>query len=206
VIEVRGDKDDLSLQAGIANDEDKAVGIATANWAKSESNIKQLHTTYERLDSIPFSSENKFFASLNDHHDEKNILFVNGAPDYLLEWTTLSDTEKQTIKKEIDELTELGYRLVAYARKIMPNDYTKINEDDVRKNLEWVGFLGMSDPVREDVKDALAKTKKAGIKLIVITGDFANTAKHIMQQLGVAVSDEHIMLGTDLANMADHEL
>lgn len=206
VIEVRGDTDDLSLQAGIANDEDNAVGIATANWARSKNNIKQLAKTYTKLDSIPFSSENKFFASLNTYSDDKNILFVNGAPDYLLDWTTLSDTEKQKIKKEIDELTELWYRLVAYARKIMPNEYKKINEDEVRKDLERVGFLGMSDPVREDVKDALAKTKKAWVKLIVITWDFANTAKHIMHQLGEKVSDEHIMLGTDLANMSDDEL
>lgn len=206
VIEVVGDIDELSLQAWIANDEDNAVGIATADWARSKSDSKQLAQSYPRVDSIPFSSENKFFASLNSYNDEENMLFVNWAPDYLLNWTTLDKKQKEDIKKQIDELTNLWYRLVAYARKKVPTTMTKINENDVRKNLEWVWFLWMSDPVREDVKDALAKTKKAGIKLIVITWDFANTAQHIMHQLGVDVSDEHIMLGTALAELSDEEL
>ena len=206
VIEVMGDIDDLSLQSGVANDEDNAVGIATAEWAKSKSDIKQLSQTYTRVDSIPFSSENKFFASLNTFSENENMLFVNGAPDYLLEWTTLDTEKKKEIKEKIDELTSLGYRLVGYARKKTPSSYSKIDEDDVRKDLEWIGFLGMSDPVREDVKDALAKTKKAGIKLIVITGDFANTAQHIMHQLGEDVDEDHIMLGTQLAEITDDEL
>jgi magnesium-transporting ATPase (P-type) len=107
VIEIIGDTDDLSLQAGIANDEDNAVGIATAEWAKSTADIKQLAQTYPRIDSIPFSSENKFFACLTTRNDTHNMLFVNGAPDYLLEWTTLDSTEKNAIKEKIDALTSV---------------------------------------------------------------------------------------------------
>jgi len=206
VIEVQWDLDDLSLQAGIANDEDNAVWIATAEWSKTHSDTKQLLKTYPRIDSIPFSSENKFFACLNSYSDKENMLFINWAPDYLLEWTTLDTKEKQKIKKQIDELTALGYRLVAYARKKVPASYTKIDEADIREELEWIWFLGMSDPVRVDVKDALAKTKKAWIKLIVITWDFANTAQHIMHQLWVDVTQEHIMLWTQLAELSDTEL
>jgi len=168
VVEAQWDVERMSVQAWIANDEDNAVGIATAQWANEHGNVKQLRQSYPRVDSIPFSSENKFFASLNVWNDEENVLFVNGAPDYLVDWTTLSEADKKKTKQEIEKFTELGYRLVGYARKKTPTTYTKINEDDVRSDLEWIWFVGMSDPVRADVKDALAKTKKAWVKLIVI--------------------------------------
>jgi len=206
VIEVHGPTEMLATQSWIANDEDNAVGIATAQWAESEIDLTKARLKHQRVDSVPFSSENKFFASLNKHSETENILFVNGAPDYLLQWIDADEKTKKSIKKKIDELTKLWYRLVAYARKTMPADYTTINEDDVRGGLTWVWFLGMSDPVREDVKEALKKTHKAWIKLIVITGDFANTAQHIMHQLGVDVQEDHIMLGTELAELSDEQL
>ncbi len=206
VINIVGDTDTLALQALVANDQDNAVGIATAVWAKQHVYEATLQGQYERVDSIPFSSDNKFFASLNKRNDKENMMFVNGAPDYLLEWSNLDAAKKQEIKKQIDELTNLGYRLVGYGRKIVGADITKISINDVKWWLEWVGFLWMSDPVRVDVKDALVKTAKAGIKLIVITGDFAQTAKHIMHELGVEVEDQDIMLGTDLATISDEQL
>ncbi len=206
VINVVGDTDALALQALIANDQDNAVGIATAVWAKKNIYEATLQGQYERVDSIPFSSENKFFASLNKLNDKENVLFVNGAPDYLLEWSNLDAVHKQAIKKQLDELTTLGYRLVWYGKKILPSTITKLSVDDAKWWLEREGFLGMSDPIREDVKDALVKTQKAGIKLIVITWDFAQTAKHIMLQLGVEVSDKDIMLGTDLGTISDEDL
>jgi len=65
------------LQALVANDQDNAVGIATAVWAKAHIYEATLQGQYERVDSIPFSSENKFFASLNKWNDKENIMFVN---------------------------------------------------------------------------------------------------------------------------------
>ncbi len=206
VVSVNGDTDALSLQALVANDQDNAVWIATAQWAQKNLYQPTIQDHYERIDSIPFSSENKFFASLNKWSDQENILFVNGAPDFLIEWCGMDDNKKSEVKKQIDELTNLWYRLVAYGRKKMPLDLTQLSVADAKSNLEWIGFLGMSDPVREDVKDALQLTAQAGIKLIVITWDYAQTAKHIMQQLGVEVADQDIMLGTDLANISDEQL
>ncbi|MBP7848075.1 hypothetical protein KA013_02535 [Patescibacteria group bacterium] len=132
VINIVGDTDTLALQALVANDQDNAVGIATAVWAKQHVYEATLQGQYERVDSIPFSSDNKFFASLNKRNDKENMMFVNGAPDYLLEWSNLDAAKKQEIKKQIDELTNLGYRLVGYGRKIVVADITKISINDVK--------------------------------------------------------------------------
>lgn len=206
VIEVAGDVHDLAVQAWVANDEDNAVALATVAWAREHVHVEQLRKSYPKIDSIPFSSENKFFASLHERSDDKHILYVNGAPDYLLWWTTLSSEEKEAIKNKIDALTNLWYRLVAYAHTFVPTTLTTLDSDMVKHDLTWIWFVGMSDPVRPDVQQALEKTKRAWIKLIVITGDFANTAKHIMHQLWVDVQDEDSMLGKDLENISDKDL
>jgi len=88
----------------------------------------------------------------------------------------------------------------------MSADTTTVSIEDARSGLTRAGFLGMSDPVRPDVADSLRQVKDAGIKLIVITGDFPNTAKHILQQLDVDIADDHIKTGTELAEMSDTQL
>lgn len=78
MIEIGGDQEQLALQATIANDQDNAVGIATADWAKNilDPSSAIIHT-YQRLDSIPFSSENKFFASLHARDTQSHMMMVN---------------------------------------------------------------------------------------------------------------------------------
>lgn len=198
----------IAQQAILMNDEDNAVALSTAEWAEKELNKRTTLEERRVLDHIPFSSENKCVAWVIEKRgvDEDHIAIMNGAPDFVLEWCDLSKKQKDEIRASIDEYTSLWYRLVWYARKKVGKEMTKITIDDVHTWLEWVGIVWLSDPVRPDVKEALAKTKKAWIKLIVITGDFSKTAKHIMHQLGVDVEDDHIMTGKRLSEMSDAEL
>lgn len=196
------DGQQLAQQATLANDHDNAVALATAERWEEIFTAKNEHTL---IDSIPFSSENKFTAALYESNSEKT-LYVNGAPEYVIEWTAVNDEEKQKLIKEVEELTSVWYRVIWYARKSVNTDMRHIDVEDCRKWLDRVWILWLIDPVREDVKAALKKTHTAWVKLIVITWDYAKTAKYIMHQLDVDVDDKSIILGTDLKNMTDDQL
>lgn len=204
VTDVIGDEGDLVFQTIVANDLDDPIVIAAYEWGIEKRNIDE--DQYERLDSIPFDSENKFFVSLNKYDDEHNILLVNGAPEILLERSTLDDGEKKLLLEQIENLTTQGKRVLGFARKMAGSDKEKVDLEDVEKELEWEGMIAFSDPVRTDVQDSLEKTKQAGIKLVVITGDYPKTAVSILRQIGIDVTEEDIILGNLLEKMSEDEL
>lgn len=208
VVELIGDEDSLRLQAVIANDMDDAMIIAAGRWGNEKfPDTDGLLNAHGRFDSIPFSSEERFFASLNKFDSEHNVLFVNGAPEFLLDWSSnISLEEKNTLKGKIYDMSAKGYRIIGYAQKQLPGSYTKLDINDAKHDLNWVGMLAFSDPVRNDVKVALSQTQSAGIKLVVITGDYAQTAVSVMQQLDLDVKKESIMLGEDIEHMSEEQI
>ncbi|MBU0572740.1 HAD-IC family P-type ATPase [Patescibacteria group bacterium] len=202
VVDAIGKEHDIASQAILANDLDDPLLIAAWEWAgKKLKNSKSLRKKHTRITSIPFTSKNRFFASLSRWKDGGNMLFVNGAPEFLIEWSTLSKKEKQELNQTIKELSSHGKRLIGMARKKVPSSYKEIKERDVKKDLEWVGLLAFSDPVRPGVGEAFKKTRAAGVKFLVITGDYPQTAISVMDQLGIACEDNCVVLGEDVAKL-----
>jgi Ca2+-transporting ATPase len=207
VVEVLGNRDELAKQAVLANDMDDPVVLAAWEWAKKVvDSPKELKKVYPRLDSIPFSSEYQFFASLNSWWKDQNVIFLNGAPEVIMEKCGLSKEEKQELQDQIDEQTSEGKRLIGMARKMVSDDKEELVQEDTKSGFEWMGILAFTDPVRSDVKDALKKTSKAGIRLMVITGDYAKTAQSVMRQLELDVAPERVILGEQLKDMAEKDL
>ncbi len=201
VVETFGAEKDLVLQAAIANDLDDPLVISAWEWAaeklkKGKKSPEYLRRLYPRIDSIPFSSKSRFFASLNKRKDTKT-LFVNGAPEFLLGWSKIDSGMKKSIEKKIKFFTKSGYRVVGFARK-KSTDISTISENDVKKNLEFVGILAFSDPIRPGVESAFEKTKKAGINVIVITGDYPDTAISVMNKIGLFITQESVITGSEL--------
>ena len=204
VTDVIGDEADLKLQTVIANDLDDPIVVAAYEWGSQEGTVDE--GRYERLDSIPFSSENKFFASLHKLDEKHNLLLVNGAPEVLVENSELNDESKELLREQIDNLSGHGKRILGFAKKLVPASLEKLEDDKVVVDLEWEGMIAFSDPVRVDVKDSLKKAFQAGIKLVVITGDYQKTAVSILQQIGITVPEENIILGPVLEKMSDADL
>lgn len=203
VVDVEGEEGQLAKQMVLANDHDDPLVIAAFEWAgnifrKKRVSIGNMIEVYDRLDSIPFTSEKKFFVSLHKWEEGKNMLLVNGAPEVLMDFCNLEKKEKRIITEAIEKYTSEGKRVIGLARKRMSLGIKSINEKDVEKGLSWIGLLAFSDPVRSGVKDALEKTKKAGIKLTVITGDYPKTAVSVMNQLGIHTCEDCLMLGSKL--------
>ncbi|TEU02466.1 HAD family hydrolase, partial [Candidatus Woesebacteria bacterium] len=207
VVEFMGDEDKIAKQMIIANDLDDPILIAAHSWAiKKITNHKALITKQHRLDSIPFSSKDRFFASLNEWDKDGNMLFVNGAPEFLIEWSNLKKKDKDFLKQKITELSGEGKRLIGLARKKVVLTDKKLVKAGIQKDLDWIGLLAFSDPVRSGVRSALAKTREAGIELIVITGDYPETAISVMKQLDIGVEKNSIFLGEGLENISITQL
>ena len=204
VMDIVGDRLELAQQAVLANDLDDPLVIAAFEWARQF--VKDYLQEHPRLDSIPFSPKQRFFASLNKWKDGKNIVFVNGAPDFLLSWSNMSSGQKQKIQQQIEDLTKEGKRVIGFARKEVPESEKKLSRDQVKNGLTWIGLLSFSDPVRPGVTEAMDKAQKAGIKIIVITGDYPNTAKAVLQEIGLTVSESEVLLGDELEKMNRNRL
>lgn len=199
-----GNKEELAVQALLANDLDDPIVVSAFEWGKSV--IGEPTPNLPRIDSIPFSSKERFFICLNKWTDEKNMIFVNGAPETLLQGTTLSENEKSKIYSAIDELTRQGKRVLGFARKEVSVDKQVLDYADAKSDLIWVGLLVFSDPVRAGVKEALEQARIAGIKIIVITGDYANTSEFVLSELEIPVSKNEIITGDQLALLSAEEL
>ncbi|MGB6838837.1 MAG: HAD-IC family P-type ATPase, partial [Microgenomates group bacterium] len=202
VVDAIGKEEDITSQVSIANDLDDPLLIAAWEWAgKKLKNHKDLKKKHTRLDSIPFSSENRFFASLNKWKGGEKILFVNGAPEFLIEWSNLKEEEKKELNQKIEELSSQGKRLMGLARKKVSPGEKSIKIEDVKRNLDWVGLLAFSDPVRPGVSEAFEKTRTAGVKLLVITGDYSQTALSVMDQLNIECKKNCVVLGEEIERL-----
>ena len=204
VISTVGDNKQLAEQILLANDLDDPIVIAAFAWGKKT--LPDFVEGHPRIDSIPFTSEQRYFISLHEWSKEKNKIFINGAPEIILDWTNLSGQEKKSIKDKIDELTKLGYRLIGLAQKEVPLSKKSLDQVDGKKDLNWNGILAFSDPVRGSVKEALGAAQSAGIRTIVITGDYATTSQFILAQLGINLDKEQIIIGDDLKKFSSGEL
>ncbi len=113
---------------------------------------------------------------------------------------------RQFIKQLITELSGEGKRFSGLARNKVVLTVKKLFKVDIQKDLDCIGLLPFSDPVRSGVRSALAKTREAGIELIVITGDYPETAISVMKQLDIGVEKNSIFLGEGLENISITQL
>lgn len=144
--------------------------------------------------------------SLHKWSEKNNILFVNGAPELLLGWTTLSEAEKKAVSQDINNLTKQGKRLIGFAKKEVLLNKKGLKIDDAKEGLTWVGILAFSDPVRLGVKESLMLAHEAGIRTIVITGDYSTTAEFVLSELGIGVTKDEILLGSEIEKLTIEEL
>ncbi len=171
-----------------------------------------LEREHEKILEIPFSSNTKYHAVMNKV-DGKAMLSVVGAPELLMEkskylWQDgeaklFQDEDRKSAEKAILEISRLGLRVIALAVKF---ETPKELELDQLPELCFVGFVGIADAVRPGAKSALNDAKKAGVKVVMITGDFPETAKAIAGQVGIYEEGDRIITGKDLQEMTENEL
>lgn len=164
----------------------------------------------ERIDNIPFESEHKFMATLNEVDGER-IIYVKGAPERMLELCSRqltedgeSDLDLEYWSKKSDEQANQGRRLIAAAFKPLNGNKDNIDHEDI-EDLTFLGLIGIVDPPRPEAIESIKKCYDAGINVKMITGDHLATAKAIGKDLGFG-DDVKAISGKDLENMDNDEL
>lgn len=211
---------------------DPTEGALVVAAAKAGAHQNVLNEDYPRAQEIPFDSVRKRMVTIHaieDPHREDASPFVDqeerqhyvvavkGAPDIVLnlcsEYQTMDDghaalTEEK--KKEIlaanDEMTGSALRVLGVAYHIVNALPEEVNGDALEKDLVFVGLLGMIDPARKEVQAALELGRSAGIRTIMITGDYPNTARAIAQDIQLLQPGHQVLTGADLNEMSDTDL
>ncbi|MDO8755230.1 MAG: cation-translocating P-type ATPase, partial [Anaerolineales bacterium] len=195
----------------------------------------EIDGAYPRENEVPFDSERKRMITIHDvrdpkahdpspFHDQKHkdwdVIAVKGAPDIVLDLCTeyqgmddkpmpMTIAAKERILAANDAMTKGALRVIGFAYRVekdVPDDPEKIKANELERNLVFVGLTGMIDPPRAEVKPALEHARHAGIRTVMITGDFPNTAKAIAEAIGLLRPGKQVMTGAMLDDMNDEEL
>ncbi|MFQ5648043.1 MAG: calcium-translocating P-type ATPase, SERCA-type, partial [Candidatus Aenigmatarchaeota archaeon] len=164
---------------------------------------------YERVEEIPFTSERKMMSTL-DRTPKGLMVHSKGAPEVMLKacthiyqnkkHTRLTPEKKREILKMTQKMAGDGLRVIGLAFRPVVKGPTGLE-----KGLVFAGLAGMIDPPRPEVKEAIAQSRQAGIRTIMITGDHKLTAQAVAGHLGIA-GDGSVLTGQELERMSDHEL
>jgi Ca2+-transporting ATPase len=190
----------LSEKDGVIGDPTEACLIVSA--AKAGLEKAGLEEKFPRINEVPFDSERKRKSTVH-RTSEGLVMYTKGAPDVVLNLCSkvningkvlpLTDDTLTTANETIQRFSSQALRVLAFAYKPMISDKHVDKSDE--KELIFVGLQGMIDPPREEVKSAIQRCRKAGIRSVMITGDYALTAKAIADQLGIegdAVNGEQL--------------
>lgn len=202
------------------NEEKELIAIgepteaAIVNKALKENiNKNDLYIKRARVSELPFDSGRKMMTTV---HKQNNgyISITKGAPDILINKCNkiyqngrvevLTNERREKIKQQNIDMANEALRVIAVGYKEI--DYLKKASFDLEENLIFVGLIGMIDPPREGVKEAVETCRQAGIKTVMITGDHIATAKAIAKNLGILNSGEKAITGNELNKISDSEL
>ena len=190
----------------------EATEVAISNAAMEEGVSKSfLYDEMKRINDIPFDSKRKMMTTIHKYGNGYRII-TKGAPDVLLKRCSNCYSggqivpifsKKDDINEQNNQMAEKALRVIAVAYK----DVEKLPEmQDAEKDLIFCGLIGMIDPPREGVKEAVRTCRRAGIKTVMITGDHLQTAKAIAKELGILKRGDLAIDGETLERMSQHEL
>lgn len=162
----------------------------------------QLDSKYKRLAIFPFDSERKLMSSINIISGEY-YLITKGAPEIVLKKSVNATKENFEL---VEEWANNALRTLAISVKKINENEINFSQEELEKDLNFVGLVGMIDPPRPSSKEAISLCKKAGIKIIMITGDSVITAKAIAKKLGIFEEGQIALQGFELAQMSDEKL
>jgi Ca2+-transporting ATPase len=197
---------------------DPTEGALIVAARKAGLSPESLDARFERVGEVPFSSERKLMSTVHKDAEkpERLAAFAKGAPDVLLprcsheivddEARPLTDERREEIRGENERLASEALRTLGVAfRSLPPGELEGEVDDHIERDLVFLGLVGMIDPPREEVKDAVDLAKGAGIRPMMITGDHPKTAAAIAEELDISTEGRAIT-GAELEMLPDEEL
>lgn len=199
---------------------DPTEGALVVAAAKAGLHQEKLAQSLPRVAEIPFDSERKRMTTihqvLNGDFDSPYVALVKGAPDILLrecraiwqdgEVRRLSLEERARVLEANEAMASRALRVLAAAYRPLERVPANPAAPEVEHDLIFLGLIGMIDMARPEVKPAIAESRAAGIKTVMITGDYPNTALAIAEQLEMLQRGDRLLVGAQLDEMSDSEL
>lgn len=217
------DKEETAKSFALCTDAKLAVGQTVSTGDPTQTAVVdyaakiglpkyELEEKYPRVGEIPFDSIRKLMTTV--HRDgEGFVQYTTGAPDVVIGKCTsalidgreveMTDELRETLFKENKKLADQALRVLASGRKTYIKTPESYEPDKMEQGLCFLGLVGMIDPVRPEVKDAIEKCRSAGIRPIMITGDHKDTAVAIARELGIIEEGQYAITGAELSKMDD---
>ncbi len=211
---------------------DPTEGSLIVAAAKAGALSEELEAAYPRVQEVPFDSERKRMITIhkiaapkaedispfyNDTHKDWYAITIKGAPDLVLDLcqhyqrmddhvAAMDEHQKMLILAANDRMTQDALRVLGMAYRITPDLPDISDPEKIELDLVFAGLIGMIDPPRPEVPPALSKGLQAGIRTVMITGDYANTARAIAESIGLLRTGHQVLSGPDLNEMDDERL
>jgi Ca2+-transporting ATPase len=196
---------------------DPTEGALLALGRKAGLDPHKIRTEFPRVAEIPFSAERKRMSTIHQGPDGL-LMYLKGAPESLLphcQRLLTGQGEKLITPQERQQIRDRAGAMAGEAFRVLGLAYRRLDEiPELRPRAEeadlvWVGLVGMIDPPRPEAKDAVARCHRAGIRVIMVTGDHPDTARAIARELGLipaGAKDHQVLTGRDLDGLSDPEL
>ena len=178
-------------------------------------NQEDLNKKHPRLNEIPFDSTRKMMTTFHQL-DGKYFAMTKGAPDVIMKNSShilidgqmqeFTDELKDKMADENNSLASQALRVMAYAFRPLETLELELTSENIERKMIFVGLTGMIDPPRPEAKAAVAECHASGIDVIMITGDYFETALAIAKELGIATSRDQAMQGSDLNDKSEEEI
>jgi len=189
-------------------DGDPTEGALIVSAIKAGLETEAEKEKYQQIAIVPFESDRGFMATLHKHQGKK-LIFVKGAPERIIDMCVESVDDKEPGKKDIlhvaTDFAKEGLRVLAFAYKEAPHDMEELAHQDAESGLVFAGLQGMIDPPRPEAIEAIMGCKRAGIRVVMITGDHAVTASAIARKLGLDEKGK-VLEGKEIEDMDDSAL
>ncbi|PSB03913.1 magnesium-transporting ATPase [Merismopedia glauca CCAP 1448/3] len=202
---------------------DPTEGALLALAGKAGLEQSSLTKQIPRVAEFPFSSERKRMSVIcqqsdpnNDGKLENYVMFTKGSPEIILErcqeihlgegLEPLTPQLRAQILERNNEMAGRGLRVLGFACNYLAEIPNEGTEETTEQDLIWLGLVGMLDAPRPEVRDAVAKCRKAGIRPMMITGDHQLTAQAIAQDLGIASAGDRVLTGREISKLSQTEL
>ena len=204
--------------------------VAAAKAGEAYLIVDQERKNYPRLDEIPFDAERRQMVTFHlvenpqaedfsHYYDDsmrgRNLIAIKGAPEVVFPLCTSYQTMDDKTRRLTKNFREKTYRandaMTHHSLRVLALAYRDVKQknaqwDVFEKDLVFVGLVGMMDPPREEIKPALKKARRAGIRTVMITGDYPNTARAIAEQIGLMRRGSEALTGADLDQLNDAQL
>ena len=197
---------------------DPTEGALVVAAAKADLWKEEIEREEPRINEIPFSSERKRMTTMHEAYGKSKIAYMKGAPEIVLEKCTkvytngklrkLTDGMRKQMLAVNAAMAIQALRNLGFAYKELPESKTSLDEED-EEGFVFLGIMGMIDPPRGEVKDAIYMCNKAGIKVVMVTGDHKLTAVAVAKALNLIGENEseedHVLTGAELDKLSDEE-